>query len=395
MPSRTLLATPQTAGRRQVQLCFESIVAPTLGDILDTYWQGERTESKKHGERVIHDMYQFASDVHAYQKRKSGANHLAHTAQVGYYAAEARGRHIEIAAGLGHDTIEDYEGNELLYLRLIDRFGKAIAREIDFVTKPRVYNDRYFVFPNGNAYDMEKKEWLQLEYGDYVGPKTMRKCPPQLKELREQVFFTRLISFEGLRSLLLRCFDEYANLRDVDYMSDEKQLKRLRRVVNFIRDIVARLHYGLLLKFDDELRLRWPYELKNYETSEYRRSSVLMLPPLEELDYGMIRRIPVRIPGNMSISIYGAGTGVRIGLPQSGNGRCAEWVKTIIRDLGGTICTSRSALHGFNLDAKERMFRVDGLDLTETGVREELKKKLGLLVKKMAHEYELDAARKA
>lgn len=98
-----------------------------LKDILDAMGSKEAADVE-----LVTKAYEFASEAHKEQRRYSGEPYMVHTAEVGYYLAEAGLDAQTITAGLLHDTVEDAGVKPM---EIEEKFGLEVRALVEGVTK--------------------------------------------------------------------------------------------------------------------------------------------------------------------------------------------------------------------------------------------------------------------
>ncbi len=81
---------------------------------------------------LLKKAYEFASEAHAGQRRKSGEPFIAHPVEVAIILADLRMDISVLCAALLHDTVED---TSVTHERIVEEFGSEIAQLVEGVTK--------------------------------------------------------------------------------------------------------------------------------------------------------------------------------------------------------------------------------------------------------------------
>ena len=100
----------------------------TIKDITDRVKKNKRWPDT----RLIQRAYNYASQKHEGQTRKSGEPYIIHPTNVAYTIAELGLDEKTICAALLHDVVED---TEVTYEDIKKEFGEEIAEMVDGVTK--------------------------------------------------------------------------------------------------------------------------------------------------------------------------------------------------------------------------------------------------------------------
>lgn len=98
--------------------------------ILEILLKNLETDTK--GKKLVEDAYQFASEVHSGQTRKTGEPYIMHPVGVSLVLSNMKLEPIVIAAALLHDTVED---TPIKLDTIRDKFGEEVANLVDGVTK--------------------------------------------------------------------------------------------------------------------------------------------------------------------------------------------------------------------------------------------------------------------
>ncbi len=152
---------------------------------------------------LIKKAYVFSAKVHQGQTRRSGEPYLIHPLEVSHILAQMRLDPPSIATGLLHDTVEDT-------LTTIDEieaiFGKTIAHLVDGVTK-------------------------------------LSKISFTSKEQRQAENFRKMFMAmaEDIRVILVKLADRLHNMRTLQHLSEEKQIKIAQETIDIYAPIAGRL----------------------------------------------------------------------------------------------------------------------------------------------------------
>ncbi|HEX5036814.1 MAG TPA: bifunctional (p)ppGpp synthetase/guanosine-3',5'-bis(diphosphate) 3'-pyrophosphohydrolase [bacterium] len=152
---------------------------------------------------LIKKAYVFSAKVHQGQTRRSGEPYLVHPLEVSHILAQMRLDAPSIATGLLHDTVEDT-------LTTVDEvqqiFGKPIARLVDGVTK-------------------------------------LSKISFTSKEQRQAENFRKMFMAmaEDIRVILVKLADRLHNMRTLQHLSEEKQVRIAQETLDIYAPIAGRL----------------------------------------------------------------------------------------------------------------------------------------------------------
>ena len=213
--------------------------------------------------RVIKKAFQLALDAHKDMRRKSGEPFIFHPLTVAEICVEEIGLGTtSIAAALIHDVVEDTD------IELVDierMFGKKIARIVDGLTKIRG----------------------AFEYGSSAQAENFRK-----------MLFTLS---EDVRVILIKLADRLHNMRTLDSMPRNKQLKVANETIWLYAPLAHRLGLNAIKTELEDLYLRFTdhsvYDeiVTKIDESKASRNKFIkqfVLPIKEELDK---LRIPYEI----------------------------------------------------------------------------------------------------
>ena len=170
-------------------------------------------------EEQIVKAYEFAKKKHEGMFRKSGEPFFSHPAEVAYILAELRMDVPTIVAGLLHDTVEDTDTT----LEEIEKeFGKEVAFIVKGVTKLEGYH-----FTSKEERDAES-------------------------------FRNLLISLaEDIRVLIVKLADRLHNMRTLDSMSRESQLRNAKETLSIYAPLANRLGMYRLKNELEDLSLKY------------------------------------------------------------------------------------------------------------------------------------------
>lgn len=152
---------------------------------------------------LITQAYEFSSKMHEGQFRKSGEPYVIHVLNVAYILAVLRSGPQTIAAGLLHDTIEDCDVDEAEFEKM---FGSEVLQLVLGVTKI------------GNLKFKDEKEYQA--------------------ENHRKIFIAMA---KDVRVILIKLVDRLHNMRTLQYMSEEKQMKIAAETLEVYAPIAHRL----------------------------------------------------------------------------------------------------------------------------------------------------------
>lgn len=176
----------------------------------------------------IQEAYEFASEVHKTQKRKSGAPYITHCIQVADTLALIHCGPRTIEAGLLHDTVEDCEG--VTYDTIKEKFGEEVAEMVEAVTK------------------VGKIKFQDEE--DYQASNHRKLFIAMAKDVR--VIYIKLA-------------DRLHNMRTLQYMKPEKQQRISKETLSVYAPIAHRLGMNEIKSELEDLSFKYlkPREYEN------------------------------------------------------------------------------------------------------------------------------------
>ena len=151
--------------------------------------------------RLLVQAFEKAEELHAGQSRRSGERYITHPVAVAEILADLGMTVPTLAAALLHDTVEDC-GYPIEQLR--EDFGDEVMRLVDGVTKL----DR-------------------LKYGDASTAETVRKMVVAMAR--------------DIRVLVIKLADRLHNMRTIEFMPADKQLKKSRETLEIYAPLAHRL----------------------------------------------------------------------------------------------------------------------------------------------------------
>jgi len=197
-------------------------------------------------EKLIEKAYNFAKKKHEGQFRKSGEPFFVHPAEVAYILAELRMDVPTIVAGLLHDTVED---TDTTFEEIEREFGKEVAFIVKGVTKLE-------------GYSFQSKE-----------------------EKEAESFRNLLISLaEDIRVLIVKLADRLHNMRTLEHMKRESQIRNAKETLTIYAPLANRLGMYRVKNELEDLSFKYldPDEYREIERKVKEKKKKL-LPYLEEI----------------------------------------------------------------------------------------------------------------
>src|SRR5512140_1931689 len=168
---------------------------------------------------IIRKAYDFSLLHHTGQTRASGEPYLIHPLEVANLLAEMKLDTTAIAAGLLHDSVED---TTVTIEEIKEKFGEQVAHIVEGVTKI-------------SKIDFASREEAQAE--------NVRKM--------------MLAMVDDIRVVLIKLADRLHNMRTLEHLSPERQMKIARETLDIYAPLAHRLGMG---KVRGELEdLSFPY----------------------------------------------------------------------------------------------------------------------------------------
>ncbi|MBI2340610.1 MAG: bifunctional (p)ppGpp synthetase/guanosine-3',5'-bis(diphosphate) 3'-pyrophosphohydrolase [Deltaproteobacteria bacterium] len=168
---------------------------------------------------LIKKAYVFSAKAHAGQKRRSGQPYLIHPLEVANILAEMKMDVASISAGILHDTIED---TKVTREELKTVFGEEIAELVDGVTK-------------------------------------LSKIPFNTRMERQAENFRKMIlaMAKDIRVILIKLADRLNNLRTLQFMPEEKQIRIAQETLDIYAPLANRLGMQWMKVQLEDLGLRF------------------------------------------------------------------------------------------------------------------------------------------
>ncbi|BDG59277.1 RelA/SpoT family protein [Caldinitratiruptor microaerophilus] len=187
---------------------------------------------------LVESAYEFASQAHAGQFRRSGEAYIQHPLEVAAILADLQMDATTVAAALLHDVVEDCS---VCIPDLETRFGKEVASLVDGVTKL-------------SRLDFTSREEAQLE------------------NLRKMF----LAMARDLRVILIKLADRLHNMRTLGYLREDKQRSIAQETLEIYAPLAHRLGMADIKWELEDLAFRY------MEPEKYREIARLVAQKREE-----------------------------------------------------------------------------------------------------------------
>src|ERR1700675_1075617 len=168
---------------------------------------------------IVKKAYDYSLKNHEGQSRASGEPYLVHPLEVALVLAEMKMDPVAIAAGLLHDSVED---TSVTTVDIRKEFGEQVAHIVEGVTKI-------------GKIDFASREEQQAE------------------NLRKMV----LAMVDDIRVVLIKLADRLHNMRTLEHLSPERQLKIARETLEIYAPIAHRLGMGKIRGELEDLGFRY------------------------------------------------------------------------------------------------------------------------------------------
>jgi guanosine-3',5'-bis(diphosphate) 3'-pyrophosphohydrolase len=191
--------------------------------------------------KLVKSAWEFAKKAHDGQVRASGDPTITHPLAVSNILADWKLDSVSIAAGFLHDTIEDCGVTKQ---QLKKEFGEEVAELVDGVTKI------------GEIKLREKKE----------------------EEFVENLRKMLLVMAKDLRVVFLRLADRLHNMRTLQYLPEEKQVRIARETLEVFAPLAERLGIGEAKGELEDLAFTYVYP------EEYKKVKKLAKPYYKKIE---------------------------------------------------------------------------------------------------------------
>lgn len=183
-------------------------MAVRINEILDEL---PRSVAATEARDLISRAYTFAERAHAGQVRKSGEAFIIHPLNVGHILAEINSEPAVIAAGLLHDVLED---SDVSREEIRQAFGEEVLVLVEGVTK------------------LERVE------------KRVQEDSARERNLQEMESLRKLLiamANDDLRVIFIKLADRLHNMRTLQYLSPQSQVRMARETLQIFAPLANRL----------------------------------------------------------------------------------------------------------------------------------------------------------
>ena len=168
---------------------------------------------------MVENAYKLAKEAHGIQLRKSGELYIIHPLSVALILSELEMDMETIVAGILHDVVEDTEYTQA---EITGMFGEDVSLLVDGVTK------------------LEKVEYTSIE-------------EQQANNYRKMF----LAMAEDIRVVIIKIADRLHNLRTLQYMPKERQLKIAQETLDIYAPLAHRLGISKIRYELEDLSFRY------------------------------------------------------------------------------------------------------------------------------------------
>ena len=179
---------------------------------------------------LLSAAYDYASEMHREQRRRSGEPYLTHPVYVAYTLADLKFDELCVAVGLLHDVLEDTAATKDT---LRKKFGADLAELVDGVSK--------------------------ISRQAYV-----RRDEAQAETFRKMI----LASARDLRVILVKLADRLHNMMTLEHMTPEKKRRIANETIEIYAPIATRLGMSRLQGDLEDLAFYHRYPLQFEELNE-------------------------------------------------------------------------------------------------------------------------------
>ncbi len=249
-----------------------------LGEILEEIEKKYPEEQER-----IHQAFEFISEKHREQVRKSGEPYVVHPLHVAKILSDLNMDVTTVLAGLLHDTLED---TETTYEEIEGLFGKDVAEIVEGVTK--------------------------------IGKIRFRN----LKEAQAENFRKLILATaKDIRVVIVKLADRLHNMRTLNYLRRDKRLRIAEETLSVYAPIAHRLGMWEIKRSLEDLSFKYLYP------REYERLRKFVSHSLEDLEIYLKKFVIPKVKKELSKA------GIKAEITYRPKHLYSVWQKTIRKNI--------------------------------------------------------------
>src|SRR6202041_766107 len=203
------------ASKPAISIAARRTVDVRFGELLD------KVRKNRPGDDfdLLRRAYDFAAEQHKSQTRLSGEPYLSHPVEVAHLLADMKLDVTSLCAALLHDVVED---TKQPIEKITEQFGADVARLVEGVTK--------------------------ISKLDLLAPEDR-----QAENVRKML----LAMVNDVRVVMVKLADRLHNMRTLEYLAPERQLRIARETLDIYAPVANRLGMGLIRGELEDLAFRY------------------------------------------------------------------------------------------------------------------------------------------
>ena len=203
------------ASKPAISIAARRTVDVRFGELLD------KVRKNRPGDDfdLLRRAYDFAAEQHKSQTRLSGEPYLSHPVEVAHLLADMKLDVTSLCAALLHDVVED---TKQPIEKISEQFGADVARLVEGVTK--------------------------ISKLDLLAPEDR-----QAENVRKML----LAMVNDVRVVMVKLADRLHNMRTLEYLEPERQLRIARETLDIYAPVANRLGMGLIRGELEDLAFRY------------------------------------------------------------------------------------------------------------------------------------------
>src|ERR1700691_3301207 len=211
----TINLAMEPASKPAISIAARRTVDVRFGELLD------KVRKNRPGDDfdLLRRAYDFAAEQHKSQTRLSGEPYLSHPVEVAHLLADMKLDVTSLCAALLHDVVED---TKQPIEKITEQFGADVARLVEGVTK--------------------------ISKLDLLAPEDR-----QAENVRKML----LAMVNDVRVVMVKLADRLHNMRTLEYLAPERQLRIARETLDIYAPVANRLGMGLIRGELEDLAFRY------------------------------------------------------------------------------------------------------------------------------------------